>query len=290
MTELELILRTKYSDEDVRQIMKLYPEPSIPSPENEVEYDDPTHTYHYAGVVYRSATKIVSQFHEHFDTTTKSEWMAHRWGRSPEYWRDQWKDTNEVSLIRGNDIHDKQEQFLYNRGFTSVTGPRIYPVYKRDHSKKQKNGIYRIQSLADGCYPELKLWNHDWCIAGRSDKPTIETISGHRYVHIEDYKTNKKLQQNGFVDKYGNERMMLEPLSHLPDCEMIHYTLQLSLYQYMFEYFGFLPGIRRIIHFPHEIEDLGIPSPKAYELPYLRHEIISMLETLNLRGWLNNHN
>lgn len=287
MTELETILRSKYDEDVVRQLMTSYPEPRIPSPLNEVEYDDPTHTYHYAGVVYRSSTTIVSQFHEQFDTQAKSQWMAHRWGQSPEYWRTQWSSINQDSLLRGNDIHDKQEQFLYNRGFTRVTGPREYTVFKRDHTKKQKSGIYNISALADGCYPELKVWHHGWCIAGRSDKPTFETLHGVRYAHIEDYKTNKELATNGYVDKYGNERMMLEPISHLPDCEMTHYTLQLSIYQYLFEYFGFKPGIRRIIHFPHPIEDLGTPDPKPYELPYLRDEVLAMLETLKLRKWLN---
>ena len=74
--------------------------------------------------------------------------------------------------------------------------------------------------------------------------------------------------------------MMLDPISHLEDCEMTHYTLQLSIYQYMLEFFGYLPGIRRIIHFPHPIEGLGTPSPKPYELPYLRNEVIAMLNHL----------
>jgi len=127
----------------------------------------------------------------------------------------------------------------------------------------------------------LKLWRHDWRIAGRADKPTIETIDGIRYMHIEDYKTNKIIRTEGFTERDGAKRKMLGPISHLEDCELTHYTLQLSLYQYMGEYFGFRPGNRRIIHFQHEIEGLGTPSPKIIELPYLRNEIIMMLKYLN---------
>lgn len=99
---------------------------------------------------------------------------------------------------------------------------------------------------------------------------------------IEDGKTNKRIRDRG----YGNKKM-LAPLSHLEDCEMSHYSLQLSIYQYMLEYFGFHPGVRRIIHFPHEIEGLGTPSPAEYELPYLRDEVIAMLTHLKHIGWLN---
>jgi hypothetical protein len=125
-------------------------------------------------------------------------------------------------------------------------------------------------------------WRHDWAIAGRIDKPTIETVKGIRFAHIEDYKTNKILRTEGYDDK----DMMLPPISHLPNCEMIHYGLQLSIYQYILEYFGYRPGIRRIIHFPHPIEGLGIPDPRIYLIPYYRNEIISMLTYLNHTGWL----
>lgn len=257
-------------------------------PDQEPEYEDKTHTYSLGGILYRSATTIVSQFYDKFDTEEKANWMAYRYGNTPESWLSQWRIINGTSLVRGHGIHDREEQFLYNRGFTRITGDREYKVYRIGPNSitSKANGTISIRQLVDGCYPELKLWRHDWCIAGRSDKPTIETLNGKRFVHIEDYKTNKILQTNGWVDKKGNERMMLDPISHLPDCEMTHYTLQLSLYQYMFEYFGFLPGIRRIIHFPHEIEFLGTPDPKPYELPYLRHEVINMLTTLKHRSWL----
>lgn len=257
-------------------------------PDQEPEYEDATHTYSLGGIIYRSATTIVSQFYEGFNSQVRAEWMVYRYGHSVQYWLDKWKNVNRVSLDRGNNIHDEQEQFLYNRGFTRVTGDRDYPVFRRKPSvsTKKADGSTSIRMLVDGCYPELKVWNHDWCIAGRSDKPTIETLNGKRYVHIEDYKTNKVIEDRGWIDRQGNERMMLDPIQHLPDCELTHYTLQLSLYQYMFEYFGYLPGIRRIIHFPHEIEGLGTPNPKPYELPYLRDEVLAMLTTLKHRLWL----
>jgi hypothetical protein len=102
----------------------------------------------------------------------------------------------------------------------------------------------------------------------------------HRVADVEDYKTNKKLRQYGYQYPDGTYRMMLGPLKHLHDCELTHYTLQLSIYQYMLEWMGFAPGRRRIIHFPHAIEGIGIPPIKTYELPYLRAEVIAMISHL----------
>ncbi len=258
--------------------------------DEEVYYDDKQHKYYLGNRIYVSATTIVSHFHEKFDTQGKAEWMAHRYGQTPEYWINEWRGINQQSLNRGNDKHDKQEQFLYNRGFTSVTGSQRVSHIVRQHngvrdnnSTKTTNRSTPIRTLVDGCYPELKLWRHDWGIAGRCDKPTLETIQSIRYAHIEDWKTNKVIETSGYINKHGQERMMLYPIEHLPDCELTHYTLQLSIYQYMLEYFDYQPGLRRIIHFPHEIEGLGIPDPKPYDLPYLRDEVESMLYTLKER-------
>lgn len=286
MTELEYCMKKMYNQDyqcDPKQ-------PSnIISPNIEVDYDDSTHTYRLKNKIYRSATTIVSQFYVEFDTKERSQYMADRYGKDSEYWKQEWKRVNNISLDRGNGIHNEQEDFLYNRGFTSVTGPRIYRVYNlKEETGRDSNRGINVSSLADGCYPELKLWRHDWCIAGRADKPTIETIGKIRYAHIEDYKTNKILHTQGYWDaRHPEPRKMLAPIDHLDDCEMTHYTLQLSIYQYMLEYFGFKPGIRRIIHFLHPIEGLGTPKPVIHELPYLRKEVEAMLYHLMGSKWLN---
>lgn len=245
--------------------------------EQEVQYDHPSHRYFLGTKTYRSATQIVEQFIPHFDTETQAERMAYRYNGTAQGWKDQWKETNALSLERGTAKHDYEEQFLYNCGYSKINN-KEFVVF----NLKTWNSPVDYRKLPDGVYPELKLWRHDWRIAGRADKPTFETVLSNRYAHIEDFKTNKRIRDVGF-----NQRTMCGPISHLQDCELTHYTLQLSIYQFMLEYFGFMSGVRRIIHFPHEIEGLGTPSPKEYELPYLRNEVIAMLTHLKHTGWLN---
>lgn len=244
----------------------------------EVQYNDAEHKYFLGTKVYRSATQIVEQFVNRFDTDGQAERMEYQYNMPAKQWKSQWKKINTQSLIRGGTKHNYEEQFMYNRGYASIHGKQFIVF---DPKKWYKSAIDYF-TLPDGIYPELKLWRHDWKIAGRTDKPTFETISSSRYAHVEDFKTNKRIRDRGF-----DGRTMLNGLEHLQDCELTHYTLQLSIYQFMLEYFGFKPGVRRIIHFPHEIEGLGTPSPVEYELPYLRTEVLTMLQYLRSIKWLN---
>jgi hypothetical protein len=57
---------------------------------------------------------------------------------------------------------------------------------------------------------------------------------------------------------------------------------------FMMEAKGFRAGSMRLIHFPHKIPELpGEPSPVPIEVPYLRNEVIMMLEHLKSINWLN---
>jgi hypothetical protein len=260
-----------------------------------VEYNDDSHTYfrkhgHYRMTrIYRSATQIVERMHKEFNVEIESHRMAEKYGHTPAYWAAKWDHERDISCLRGNKLHQAKEDFLFGRGYDRLKGKdfRVENINLHRGMHVDSQGILDYHDhLPDGTYPELMVWRHDWGIAGRMDKPTIETIGSKRYLHIEDYKTNKKIGYSGWNDPEG-ERKMFAPLRHLPDCEFTHYSLQLSIYQYMGEFLGFLPGERRIIHFPHEIEGLGTPKPKTIEVPYLRNEVIDTMKYLKLKNWLN---
>jgi hypothetical protein len=239
----------------------------------EVQYDDASHRYSCGGHTYTSATQLISQFKPPFDTEERSQYMAHRYGNTAQYWKDKWARKRDSSCNHGNQLHDDQEQALYRKKFVEFN-PFPLPVLKPTTGKP-------YITLPDGVYPEMKLWRHDWAIAGRSDKVILHSwgyVDPVRIADVEDYKTNEKMHMYGWQNSDGTTRKMLEPISHIEDAEYWHHALQLSEYQYMLEYFGFYPGKRRIIHFPHEIEGLGTPAPVIYELPYLRREVLAMLE------------
>lgn len=252
----------------------------------EVDYDDAEHKYYLRTRIYRSATQIIERFVKPFDTKERSEYMSDRYGQPPEYWVKKWKGINQVALQRGDIIHAAKEDFLHGRGYDAINDKifQVFNLHAPTYSQFKTN--YAI--LIDGIYPELKLWRHDWGIAGRVDKPIIETINGSRFAHIEDYKTGRRISQESFKDnKTGEYEMMLYPLQHLMNCEYNHYTLQLSIYQFMMEYFGFKAGFRRIIHYGHRQEWMHEdPKPIPMLVPYMRNEVLMMLNHLKMQGWL----
>ena len=126
------------------------------------------------------------------------------------------------------------------------------------------------------------IWDDEYLICGKSDKVIISTDEKNLnpYISIKDYKTNKELKINyNFINKNTGEpvvnKYMLEPISHLVDCNYIHYTLQLSLYAYMLERKGFKVKDLELLHTPNYDKN----NMKSYQLPYMREEIIAMLNT-----------
>jgi hypothetical protein len=117
-------------------------------------------------------------------------------------------------------------------------------------------------------------------------------------VNIYDYQTNKEIKKESYVNWEGISDKMLDPLSHLDDCNINHYNIQLSLYMYMILKHNprLKPGklIIEHIQFKEAGKDaydnrvvfydmFGEPIVEnivTYELPYLKTEVISIINHL----------
>jgi hypothetical protein len=150
------------------------------------------------------------------------------------------------------------------------------------------------QKLTDGVYPEHLVYLTSAGLCGQSD--LVEVIDGQ--VHITDYKTNKEIKTEGYTNWQGVTQKMLAPVSHLDDCNLNHYTLQLSMYLYMILKHNprLKPGSLIIHHIQFDtvgedkfgnpitaLDSNGDPIVKdvvQYELPYLKQEIITLMHWL----------
>lgn len=126
----------------------------------------------------------------------------------------EWKNKNKQSTDKGTKYHNEKE--LEDRkkydNWVDYTGKDIsYP------------------NLPSNVYPELRLYNHEYKIAGTADRVIIEN----NIVDIEDYKTNEKLVYENRFEK------MLYPLDHLDNCNVNHYFIQLNIYTFMLESLGY---------------------------------------------------
>jgi len=239
----------------------------------QVYYDDKDHSYYVLEgtrkVFYTSVTHLINLYKQPFDKKKMAEITARKKGNTPEYWIKQWEKISKQACDYGAAIHDRIEQSLIATGTETING-KVLTV-----QGQVSIDLTDYLVLEDGVYTELKLWHHGHLVAGRTDKAIITSSGTVRYMNIEDYKTNKVLNLTSYQFPDGSYKMMQSPLSHLQDCNYNHYVLQLSLYQFMAESMGFSPGYRKIIHISREGE------VTEYQLPYLREEIVAMLNHKN---------
>ena len=164
---------------------------------------------------YKSVSSVISQFKPHFDSDKWSKIIADREGVKQEDIIERWNKIRDDANEKGKRIHKNIELYL-NDGKVEDT-----PFFKNfislfEYEEREENSTI---------YSEKILYTHDYKVAGTSD--IIEDCG--RYFNVFDLKTNKKFS---FINKY-NERM-LPPLQHLSVCEYTSYSIQLSLYAFMY--------------------------------------------------------
>lgn len=242
-----------------------------------------------------SVTTLLSALKQPFDgkniaqkssTNKRSKWF----GMTPEQIQQVWKKESERACNLGNWYHDQRERDILGCQ-TIVRYNKELPVIR---PMQDENGrkVAPSQKLIEGIYPEHMVYLRSSGICGQSD--LVEAADG--LVHITDYKTNKEIKAESFKNWEGVSQKMLAPVSHLDDCNLNHYTLQLSIYMYMILKHNpaLKPGKITIHHILFEEEEqkdeYGYPVLKTdasgdfiireivpYDLPYLKEEVLSIL-------------
>lgn len=221
-----------------------------------------------------------------------------------------WKDLTEIACARGNEIHDYLEDSINvskddEEGETNaIITPQLVShlsniglevVIRTKHDLDKTNlelsfpVIYKrlLAYINNGCtlFAEKKIYTTQYLIAGMID---VLIVKGKQFA-ILDWKTNKDEMhfQSGYYKKvlHGNKwiksdnyilykKTLLAPLSHLEDCKGIVYTLQLSLYAYIMELWGFklVPNGLEIFHIRPNRE------PKLITVHYRKDDIAAMLK------------
>jgi hypothetical protein len=183
------------------------------------------------GIDWLSVTSLISNFKQPFDADAialkssknkKSKW----YGMTPEEIKEAWKAEAKRATDLGTWYHNCREQDICEFQTIERQGVTV-PIFKPveiDHIKHSPN-----QKLVDGVYPEHMVYLKSAGICGQSD--LVEVING--VVNITDYKTNKEIKVEGFTNWEGVTQKMAHPVSHLDDCHLNHYALQLSMYMFI---------------------------------------------------------
>jgi hypothetical protein len=243
-----------------------------------------------------SVTSFIGNFKQPFDADTiaaksaknrKSKW----YGMTPDEIKAAWKAEANRATSLGTWYHNCREKDICELDTMERMGLTV-PVVKPIEIEGIKYSPE--QKLTDGVYPEHLVYLKSAGLCGQSD--LVEVIDGQ--VHITDYKTNKEIKTEGYTNWQGVTQKMLAPVSHLDDCNLNHYTLQLSMYLYMILKHNprLKPGSLIIHHIQFDtvgedkfgnpitaLDSSGDPIVKdvvQYELPYLKQEIITLMHWL----------
>lgn len=243
-----------------------------------------------------SVTSFIGNFKQPFDADTiaaksaknrKSKW----YGMTPDEIKAAWKAEANRATSLGTWYHNCREKDICELDTMERMGLTV-PVVKPIEIEGIKYSP--DQKLTDGVYPEHLVYLKSAGLCGQSD--LVEVIDGH--VHITDYKTNKEIKTEGYTNWQGVTQKMLAPVSHLDDCNLNHYTLQLSMYLYMILKHNprLKPGTLTIHHILFDtvgedkfgnpitaLDSNGDPIVKdivQYDLPYLKQEVITLMHWL----------
>lgn len=240
-----------------------------------------------------SVTSFIGMFKPKFDRegqakksskNKKSKW----YGMTPEEILAAWDSETERAIKLGNFYHNQREADMLDFKTIERQGvqvPIIKPLVNEDGIK-----IAPEQKLKEGVYPEHLVYLKSVGLCGQAD--VVEVVNG--YININDYKTNKEIKEKGFTNWEGITKKMYKPVSHLDDCNLNHYNLQLSIYAYIIKKHNPKLKIGKLtiqhVKFKQVGEDAnGYPinehvngepvleEIKIYDLPYLKDEVNNLI-------------
>lgn len=223
-----------------------------------------------------------------------------------------WTDLTEVACARGNEIHDyledsinkskgdeggKTNEVIKPQLSNSLSNTGLTIEFRTQHDLDTTDLQTTFPAIYDrllayinmGCiiYAEKKIYSYTYAIAGMIDVLIVNPRT--KQFAILDWKTNKDemLFQSGYYKKQqiGNQWVKTSnfiptkntlnfPLDTVPECKGMIYTMQLSLYAYVMELWGYrlVKNGLEIFHMRPGLE------PKLIRVRYLKHEVHLMLE------------
>lgn len=181
------------------------------------------------GVKYQSVTKTISSIEPHFDSEAVSLAIANQSnetkqqvyiGMNQAQILEYWQMLNDEANTYGTLVHNTIEEYLKANKWWFPTDLFQQKVIAGYDALNVDEGI-RLHS-------ERIMFSEKYELAGTSDLVIdIDDI----WFDIGDYKTNKKIN---FYNPYGHQTL-LKPFDHLQNCQYSIYSLQLSIYAYMYE-------------------------------------------------------
>lgn len=228
-------------------------------------FDSASHTYTdpKERFKYTSVTRWVEKYKKPFDEKAAAARIALREGISIETILEVWEKKRNDSKHFGTKIHKLLEEYNSNGIIINNELAPVLTSFKDLNLKFNKNTFF-----------EKLVFNRELKIAGTSD---VIIHNDDKYTfNVYDFKTNKKLRYSSPF-----KENLLYPLEQYPACEFYTYSLQLSMYAYLYKLMSGLEPLRlKIFWFSRE-------EPENYSnlngvwvtinVPYMEDDIIRCL-------------
>ena len=245
-----------------------------------------------------SVTSFIGMFKPKFDAKAQAKKSSKnkrsKWyGMTEKEILQAWQNESDRAIKLGNFYHNQREADMLDFKTIERYGvevPIIKPIIDDKGTK-----IAPDQKVSDGVYPEHLVYLKSARLCGQAD--LVEIVNG--YINITDYKTNKEIKSKGFTNWEGITSKMYNPISHLDDCNLNHYNLQLSIYAYIIKKHNPKLKIGKLTIQHVKFKQVGtdkngypinehvdgepvLEDIKMYELPYLKDEVIQLINWLKL--------
>lgn len=301
-----------------------------------ISFNEALHTYtDEENNVYTSVTTVIGKYHPKFDENFWANKKAQELGISPDIVKANWKEIRDFSCFKGT----KEHKLLEDSVNDSIPNSNV-PYKKLDNNllsiatvklggkhfsnvdlsilqeselakKYPEIFTYLKTKIQEGytLYVEKRVYWFEYLVAGTID---CLLIKGKSFI-IVDWKTNKdELKfKAGYYKKVNGVKTDLwidkkeyffKPISNVEHCKGNIYTLQLSLYAYLLELWGFICEGLVLYHLKSELrkDDKGkhieVIIPKSYNILYdkssaqlllIDHKNVSTQSKSNL---INNNN
>lgn len=207
------------------------------SPDSKVGFVEEEHIYRYfpdPDFKFTSATSLLKDYEEHFDAIGTAEKCSKKksskyYGRDPKELVAEWEALGLAASTMGTALHDYGEKLL--------NGETVEKAHIPD-SPKAKYVPRLVEDLWDQGYEldmtELLVYNIPLALCGQSDILLKKKQANGDYKKmIYDFKfLNKPIQRKSFYNPRTRKyKYMKGPFKWLMDCNWLHYSIQLSIYQ-----------------------------------------------------------
>ena len=221
---------------------------------NDVVFTEDGHTYTIDGEPATSVTTFIGKFKKPFERDFWASRTAQKENKEVQEILDKWDSISLRACNKGSKFHAFAENYINNKVLPNIIYD--FDIDMKAYDKIESHFLKFYEDSKENLIPissELCVGSSQLGICG---------------MVIFDWKTNKKIE---YTSKFKNN--MLEPISHLPECEFTTYSLQLSLYKYIIELETKLDIKKCFIVWFNEKND----SYKLIECADYKKEIVNML-------------